>query len=237
MRTLGVAAIVFAAGSAHAEGDQVDTLGEAAMRSHAGDHAGAIERYVQAYRSDGDVELLAIVGSEYRDAGRPREAIQNFCAYLAVEPRGPNAAFAVAQVRAVQAELGKQIPSDRDVCLPVAAVDLALSPPSLTPPSRPPPSLSPGAAELVAPQGWSDLELAGAGIAALGLATIGAGAYLGAERSRDAGLLLCATGSVALATASVLYVVGRRARIASDRLAVVPAVSLAGAGLTVSGGF
>lgn len=263
-------AILFAAGSAHAEGDPVDVLGEAAMRSDAGDHLGAIERYERAYRSGGDVELLTILGSEYHDAGKPSEAIQNFCAYLAVEPSGPNAAFAAAQVRAIQAELGKQIPSDRDVCLPVAAVDLMLSPPSLTPPPLMPPSLTlpsptPGRQEVAAPQGWSNRELAGAGIAALGLVSIGAGVYFGfqasslsdriahhspatpwpddirdvqarAERDTSNELLLFATGSVALVTASVLYVTGRRARMA-DRISVAPAISHGTASLAISGGF
>jgi hypothetical protein len=256
MRTLGVVAVLCAAGSAHAEGDQVDALGEAAMRSHAGDHVGAIERYEQAYRSDGDVELLPILGTEYRDAGEPREAIQNLCAYLTVEPSGPNAAFAAAQVRAIQAGIGKQIPSDRDVCLPVAAVDLTLSPPALTPRRQ----------EVAVPQGWSSGELAGAGTAALGLVSIGVGVYFGfqakdlsdqithhppgvpwsdnikdiqvrGERYTSDELLLFATGSVALVTASVLYVTGRRARMASERIAVAPAISHGSAGLAITGGF
>ena len=253
---LGIVALLFAPGSAHAEADGLDALSEAAMRSHVGDHLGAIERYEQAYGSDGDIALLTILGSEYRDAGKPREAIQNFCAYLAVEPRGPNVAFATAQVRAIQADLGKQIPSGLDVCLPVAAVDLTLSPPSLTP-------VQPVAA---APQGWSDGELAGAGVGALGLVSIGVGAYFGlrasslsdeithhsqgtpwpdnirdlearGERYTGDELLLFATGSVALVAASVLYVTGRRARLASDRISVAPAITHDGAGLAISGGF
>jgi hypothetical protein len=269
MRTFGVVAIVFAAGSAHAEGDPVDVLGEAALRSAAGDHLGAIERYEQAYRTSGDVELLTILGSEYHDAGKPGDAIQNLCAYLAVEPAGANAAFAAAQVRAIQAELGKQIPGDRDVCLPVAAVDLTLSPPALTPVALTPPSLTPPATvhtEVAAPQGWSNRELAGAATAALGLVSIGAGVYFGfqarslsdqitqhppgtpwpdnirnlqtrGERDTSNELLLFATGSVALVTASVLYVTGRRARMASDRIAVAPAIAHGAAGLAISGGF
>src|ERR1041384_4474618 len=105
-------------GSARAEPDRVTTLGEAALRSHAGDHLGAVQLYERAYAGERDVDLLTVLGAEYRSANRPLDAIQNFCAYLAVEPDGPNAAFAASQLRSIQAERGMQIPFGRDVCMP-----------------------------------------------------------------------------------------------------------------------
>ena len=56
------------------------------------------------------------------------------------------------------------------------------------------------------------------------------------ERDRNNELLLFATGSVALVTASVLFVTGRRERLA-DRIAVAPAIAHGAAGLAISGGF
>src|SRR5438067_400038 len=90
MKRLGAVAVVFVWGQAAA--DPVDTLSEAAMRSQAGDHAGAIALYERAYHADFDVELLPILATEYRLAGRLDEAVQDYCAYLAIAPGGRSAA-------------------------------------------------------------------------------------------------------------------------------------------------
>src|SRR5436190_24335864 len=80
MKTLtAVFAIVCAASVAHADRDRLDLLSEGAARSNAGDHAGAIALFEQAYYADLDPSMLPILATEYRRAGLQQDSMDYFC--------------------------------------------------------------------------------------------------------------------------------------------------------------
>src|SRR5262245_24005913 len=98
MKTLtAVLAVAAMASTAHA--DRMEDMTNAAAKSNAGDHGGAIALYEKAYLDGADPALLPIIGTEYRKAGLPTDAIDRFCKYLAVQPKGEQAPFSAMQVR------------------------------------------------------------------------------------------------------------------------------------------
>src|SRR6185503_16743687 len=106
---LALAPLILASGVAYAERSEVDVLTEAAAHANAGRHAQAIALYEDVFAKTGDHELLPVLGVEYSWAGQPRRAVQNFCAYLTMAPRGQQAWFATSQVIMIRREPGDEI--------------------------------------------------------------------------------------------------------------------------------
>ena len=104
---------------------------QAIAKSQAGDHATAIELYLQAYALIPQPLLLSNIGSEYQaEPGKQVEALKYFCKYLDAEPTGSNASYATAQAKWLQQQLGNKV-DEKDVCKPAK--------PEATPPPPPPP--------------------------------------------------------------------------------------------------
>jgi hypothetical protein len=228
MRIAAVAVAVIAS-TAHAD---VGALGEAALRSHEGDHVGAIRIYEEAYRSDPDPALLAILGNEYTSAHQLRDALQRFCGYLADAPNGDDVVTVLAQLELVRAELR----IDGDACSPFA-------PPHSVPP-------------LTIIHASRNRELA-IGAAAAGVAGIAAGLYFGHQASANADRIsmhdpltpwpaniadierrgqrfelerdvFYGLGASALVAAGILYLTGHE-----ERVAVTPIMSNGGGGFAL----
>ncbi|HEX7702203.1 MAG TPA: tetratricopeptide repeat protein [Kofleriaceae bacterium] len=229
MRIVVVVAVAVVATTANAD---VGALGEAALRSHAGDHVGAIRIYEDAYRSDPDPALLAILGNEYTSAGQLRDALQRFCGYLAVAPNGDDVVTVLAQLELVRAELA----IDGDACS-------ALAPPHTVPP-------------VTFIHASRNRQLA-IGAAAAGVAGIAAGLYFGHQASATADQIslhdptqpwpsnvaeierrgqrfelerdvFYGLGVSALVAAGILYVTGRE-----ERVSVTPIMSHGGGGFAL----
>ena len=229
MRIVVVVAVAVVATTANAD---VGALGEAALRSHDGDHVGAIRIYEEAYRSDPDPALLAILGNEYTSAGQLRYALQRFCGYLAVAPNGDDVVTVLAQLELVRAELA----IDGDACS-------ALAPPHTVPP-------------VTIIHASSNRQLA-IGAAAAGVAGIAAGLYFGHQASATADQIslhdptqpwpsnvaeierrgqrfelerdvFYGLGASALVAAGILYVTGR-----DERVSVTPIMSHGGGGFAL----
>jgi len=231
--------------------DTFDLLAQGAARSHAGDHLGAIELYERAYRQDDSMELLVMIGSEYRKAGKPDEAIQNFCAYLAVEPTGDSAAFAASEVFSIEAALGRRVGGN------VCASAEPMLPPIVIPIDR----------QITQPGSQvSQREIAGITLGAAGIVGITTGVIFGlqaknisdeldghnpgmpwpsniksledrGQRAERLELMFAIGGVLATATGAYLYVSGHTHRIANERIVVSPALLQQGGGLAISGGF
>lgn len=252
MKTWPVLGIVLLATTAHAERDRLDLMSEGAAKSNAGDHAGALAAYQQAYLQDPDPSLLPILATEYRLAGLPADALRELCTYLRVAPKGPEAAYAASQVLAIRAELGQPIAADR-ACEPAQPVRVDFLTPRRSPRAVPRP-------------GRSKRELAGLATAAAGLASLGASLYYGmearalsneltghdpaqpwpddiaaiearGERYASRRDLFLIAGGAALVTGGILYFTGRADRQAAEQVVVTPAVSATGAGVSVTRGF
>lgn len=237
MGTLGALAILVVATTASAD---VGALANAAARSHAGDHAGAIRIYEDVYARERDPALLVILGDEYQSAGRWRDALQRFCTYVAVAPDGEDATAALAQLEILRAELAIH----GDACQ--AGAGLAAPGTVETRPSA------------VAPSHRSSFAI---GAAAIGLAGIAAGVYFQHEanatsdlialhdpttpwpaninaieqRSQHYGLdrdVALGVAAGALVTAGVLAFTGR-----DEGMQVAPIVARGGGGLAIGGGF
>ena len=232
--------------------DTFDLLAQAAARSHAGDHMGAIELYERAYRQDTSMDLLVTIGSEYRKAGKTDEAIQNFCAYLAVEPNGDQSVFAANEVFSIEASLGRRMGGN--ACTPAEPMLPPIAPPTVR---QGPPTTN---SEL------SQREIAGLATGAAGLIGLATGVYYGVRASdisdqivdHDATTpwpanikdleaqgqhaetmqkIFLIGGAVATAAGVYLTVTGRSHRIANERITVAPALLQQGGGLAISGGF
>ena len=247
MKTVGMVlgALALSTSLAGAEGE-VDVLAEAATHANAGRHAQAIAMYEQVYASTGDVDLLPIIGMAYRRAGASHEALQQLCAYLRVAPRGEHAAVATVEVVTIRRELGDDIDMNH-----VCAVEApgTITPAALTVEAAPRTQLST----------QHKLALASA---ALGAVTAGMMLYFNHEvraisdrianqptdqpwptdihaqeargqRNETRALVFGAATGVALITAGVLYVTGRK----STEVVVAPSVSTSGGGVTLSRGF
>lgn len=242
MKSLGVVVVMVMATSASA--DRVSLLADAAARSNAGDHAGAIALYERAYATQPDPSLLPILGAEYRRAGLSETAMTHFCEYLAVQPKGAQATFAAAQVVAIRAELGLPV-AKPDVCAKPQPVRIDFVTPRRSGPAR------------------SKREMAGIATAAVGLAALGASLYYNGraaavaddianhpahepwpdninelesrgQRFEDRAQWFAIAGGAALVTAGVLYFTGRASR---DEVVVAPTMSSSGGGISLTRGF
>jgi tetratricopeptide (TPR) repeat protein len=233
---------------------------QAIARSQAGDHATAIELYLQAYALIPQPLLLSNIGSEYQqESGKQVEALKYFCKYLEADPTGSNVSYATAQAKALQIQLGNQV-DDKDVCKPAA------------PPPPPPPDTTTqvtGTTDLTQPPppssgGGKTLEYTGIGVAAVGAVGLGVGVYFGlqakdksdqisnhkatdpwpadikkleadgqSDENKQIGFLI--GGGVALAAGTVLYFVGRSHESSSEHVSIVPVVTPDSAGFAVGG--
>ena len=177
------------AGSAHAEPKpptekdrQIasELVKKAIAKSQAGEHAAAIDIYLQAYTIVPNSILLSNIGTEFQHSGKFAEALRYFCMYLDKEPDGTNAPYATAQARKMQIELGNKRVDDRDVCAP-ARPEPRRKEPASEPEPRPRKPTGPEAE--ARPRGDSTLRYAGAVSSILGLAGLGVGAYAGIRAS------------------------------------------------------
>jgi hypothetical protein len=196
LRSIAVAAVLTLASSAalaHPTAAQrakaSELVKKAIAKSQAGEHAEAIDLYLQAYTIIPQPLLLSNVGSEYQQQGKKVEALKYYCRYLAADPTGTNSTYATAQARTLQIELGNEV-DESDVCKPA-------SPPAPPPPPPPPAGnttsapagvtgtagLSGGATELPASRNRG-LQLAGFATAGVGVAAIGVGVYFGFDGKR-----------------------------------------------------
>ena len=217
-------------------------MGNGAALSNAGDHAAAIALFEQAYLWEPDDALLPIIGTEYRMAGLPIDAISYFCQYITTNPNGNQLAYATTQVRSIRAELGQTVTGN--VC------------------AEPAPTRVDFREKKQPKKSMSKREMAGIATAAFGLASATVGVYYGfearsisnsisnhspaeawpedisaiehrGERYESREKLFLIGGAAALVTGGILYFTGR-----SDREAMVaPTVSASGAGISYARGF
>ena len=163
---------------------------KAIARSQAGDHAAAIEIYLQAFAIVPNPLLLPNIGAEFQQSGKPQEALHYFCLYLEKDPGGTNAAFATSKAKALQLQLGNKNVDDDDVCaapkpVPRKPIKEPVKEPvkepikELVPPPRQPPN------EDTAPDttssGNSTLKYVGLGAGILALTALGIGTYDGIQ--------------------------------------------------------
>ena len=237
---------------------------QAIAKSQAGDHATAIELYLQAYALIPQPLLLSNIGSEYQqESGKQVEALKYFCKYLEADPTGSNVSYATAQAKALQIQLGNQV-DDKDVCKPAA------------PPPPPPPdtgSQVTGTTDIAQPPppqpeggGGKTLEYTGLGVAAVGAVGLGVGVYFGlqakdksdqisnhkmsdpwpadikqieadgqSDENKQVAFLI--GGGVALAAGTVLYFVGKSHASSGEHVAIVPVVTPTSAGLSLGGSY
>src|SRR5690606_15493055 len=93
---------------------------KAIAKSQSGDHATAVELYLEAYRIIPQPLLLSNIGSEYQQLNKPVEALKYFCKYIEADPTGDNISYATAQARTLYIELGgTPTVADQDLCKPI----------------------------------------------------------------------------------------------------------------------
>jgi hypothetical protein len=88
---------------------------QAISRSEAGDHAAAIDLYLNAYELVPEPVLLSNIGTEYQRWKKPSEAHHYFCKYLEAAPTGANARYARSQAKKLASELDMPNTED-DAC-------------------------------------------------------------------------------------------------------------------------
>src|SRR4051812_30635841 len=158
---------------------------QAIAKSQAGDHATAIELYLQAYALIPQPLLLSNIGSEYQQENKAVESLKYFCKYLEADPTGSNVSYATAQAKTLQIQLGNKV-DDKDVCKPKAAPPPP-PPPAPEPAPQPPPEPQvTGTTALTAPPPSDEhpgkgLQYAGLGIAGVGAIGLGVGVYFGVQ--------------------------------------------------------
>jgi hypothetical protein len=250
MKTGILLAATLVAGTAHAERDRLDLMTEGAAKSNAGDHAGAIALYEQAYLTEPDPLLLPILASEYARAGLANDALHYYCQYLKVQPKGTQAAYATSQVIALRTQIGQPVAKDR-VCDAPKPVRIDFVTPRRAPREKP---------------GMSRREMAGIATAAAGIASLVASVAYGMEahaisneivdhpanepwpdnigaleargqRYEDRSKLFLLAGGAALVTGGILYFTGRADRLSSEQAIITPTVSPDGAGISFARGF
>jgi tetratricopeptide (TPR) repeat protein len=176
------------AGSTDKQKQQAGELVRKAIaKSQAGDHATAIDLYLQAYAIVPLPILLSNVGSEYQQQGKPVEALRYFCKYIDADPTGTNVAYATAQAKSLQIEQGNQV-DDKDVCNPP-------KPASPKPadhgehgehaePAGAPPTSHEAAVTGGVDHPGNTLEYTGLGIGAAGVIALGVGTYFGVQAKK-----------------------------------------------------
>ena len=220
----------------------------AATPAHA-DHLAVIEHYQRAYGETPDPHLLTMIGNEYRDAGKPAEALAYYCSYIFIAPAGDDADYASQQVHA----LVPRAESDHDACTrtkPVTApqsVDVLATMPEL------PPRIS-------------GREIIGISAMVLALGSFGFALYEGKQADKynaeiagidpslprtahldsleakananlDRQKWLLAGGGAMLVTGGILYMIGRYERLKAAAMVVGTSVSKHGAGVVLGGKF
>ena len=165
---------------------------KAIARSQAGDHAAAIEIYLQAYTIVPNPLLLPNIGAEFQQTGKPQEALHYFCLYLEKDPDGTNAAFATSKAKALQIQLGNKNVDDDDVCAPPKPVKKPVKEPVKEPTKEPvreaikepPPRQPPDEDTASSGSGSSKLKYVGLVVGLAGLGVVGIGAYDGAQAKK-----------------------------------------------------
>jgi tetratricopeptide (TPR) repeat protein len=247
MKTGILLAATLVAGTAYAERDRLDLMTQGAAKSNAGDHAGAIALYEQAYLTEPDPLLLPILASEYARAGLANDALHYYCQYLKVQPKGTQAAYATSQVIALRTQIGQPVAKD-GVCDAPRPVRIDFVTPRKSKP------------------GMSRREMAGIASVAVGVASLVASVAYGMEaksvsdqiadhsanepwpddigaledrgqRYEDRSKLLLVAGGAALVTGGILYFTGRANRLSSEQAVITPTVSPGGAGISFARGF
>jgi hypothetical protein len=236
---------------------------KAIAKSDAGDHQGAIDLYLEAYKLAPLHTLLSNVGTEYQKAGKPFDALRYFCMYLEKDPAGVNVTYATAKAKALQIELGNKDVTDQDVCKPKA------------PPKAPPTTTTATSTEVKetaeppkpkAKDPGRGMKLGGLAVGAAGLAMTGLGVYFGiqaqaatdlvnehkmgdpwpddivereARGQRDENLQIgfLVAGGAAVIAGGALYYVGHSKKPVERPVAVVPTATHSSVGIAISGGF
>jgi tetratricopeptide (TPR) repeat protein len=103
-------------GSAKDQKMASDLVKKAIAKSEAGDHAGAIKLYNEAYLLAPNSLLLSNIGAQYQELGQWEDALEYFCRYLKEDPSGTNAPYARSQARIMQRQLGRKKIDSRDPC-------------------------------------------------------------------------------------------------------------------------
>lgn len=98
------------------EASAQELVKKAIKASQAGDHLGAIDLYLEAYKLASVPVLLSNIGREYQQADKPIEALRYFCKYLDAEPTGTSAGYATAQAKVIQIQIGNRDVDDSTVC-------------------------------------------------------------------------------------------------------------------------
>lgn len=158
----------------------------AIAKSQSGDHATAVELYLEAYRIIPQPLLLSNIGSEYQQMNKPVEALKYFCKYIEADPTGNNISYATAQARTLYIELGGVASvQDQDLCKPIVKPA-----PEPTPAPAPHVETQPVASDPQQPVDTGPkaktpvLRYVGIGVAVLGAGAFGAGVYYGLEAKK-----------------------------------------------------
>ncbi|HSD91183.1 MAG TPA: hypothetical protein VLB44_26855 [Kofleriaceae bacterium] len=246
--TFILAALCAASGSrANAAPAVDDLLAQAAARSAARDHAGAIALYREAYGLASDPHLLTLIADEFRLAGKPREALQYYCSYMYVAAAGDDADLASQHARELSAKLGKPAASDHDACSDKPATATSVTGVDALDIDLPPPG------PII-----SKREIAGLSMLAASIGGLGVALYEGhevarvrsAQRANDPTVdqdalqaqaeshalkqkLWLAGSGVTLLTGGILYVIGRNERHKAEKAMIAPTVNKNGGGLVV----
>jgi tetratricopeptide (TPR) repeat protein len=228
----------------------------AIAKSDAGDHQGAIQLYLDAYKLAPLHTLLSNVGTEYQKDGKPYDALRYFCMYLEKDPAGVNVNYATAKAKAIQIELGNKDVTDADVCKPKAAA----APP---PPPPPPP---PKTVVHKAPDPGRTMKLSGMAVGGVGVVAVGLGVVFGVkaqnataivndhkmgdpwpndildiekrgQRDENLQIGLLVGGGAALVLGGALYYVGHSKKSAETAVTVRPIATPTTAGIAIGGGF
>jgi hypothetical protein len=89
----------------------------AIAKSSAGNHAGAVDDYLEAYKLVPNPMLLSNIGAEYAQIkDRRADAKKYFCMYLKEDPEGPNASYARNQAKLLAELLGQKDVDDKTAC-------------------------------------------------------------------------------------------------------------------------
>lgn len=222
----------------------------------------AVAEYMAAYKLKDDPVFLFNIGQAHRRAGHPAEALRFYKTYLSKLPAADNRADVEAKIADLTKQLEQPprsaeqpAPSPTTEAVPPASA-LPAEPPTQT--ARPPDLATPEPALVVANPGRGQ-RIAGVVTGAGGLLLLGAGvafAVLARQAgndlsdldknkgvfdpsTQDAGkrdqvlaAVLVGSGAAALATGTVLYLLGTRTR-AAPSLAVLPSLTRASAGAKV----
>jgi hypothetical protein len=256
--SLLMAAPVLAQPTAQQKQAAGDLTKQAIAKSNAGDHDKAVELYLQAYAIVPLPVLLTNVATEYQKSKKPVEALKYFCMYLKEDPTGQNASYATAQAKLLQFEAGNKDVTDATVCDPPKPKPEAVEPVA-QPPQPPPPRVE-------SKDAGGTLRIAGIGLGAAGLVSLGVGIYFGfqakdisdqitnhpkteewpakiqdleeeGQAHENKQIIFMIAGGAVLATGVALYFIGRSKKRGGEQVTLVPTASRESAGLALSGGF